>query len=145
LMHAVLAKMFLARLLATTVMLTAFALGVGGAATIWQRMSARIPRSASASVASKPTHSPAPAHAMSSVSGRNLGDTASPSPIRLPTDPNVAVLRMDRSVDSSTGPSAVLTIYADGRVVVQIPDGLTSLSATDLSRYAQHRVQEQNS
>jgi RNA polymerase sigma factor (sigma-70 family) len=148
LMQSVLTKMFLAKLWATTVIMAAFAMSLGGAATIWRLMpSANILPSASAQVAPRPMRSGVPTPPVISVPGRRPTDaaTATASVIRLPTDPNAVVLRMDRSIESSAGTSAVLSIYADGRVVAEIPDGLTSLSATDLTRYAKNRAREQTS
>jgi RNA polymerase sigma factor (sigma-70 family) len=146
LMQSVLMKMFLARLCATTALIGAFALSLGGAATAWQFMpSAKIPLAASAGVASKPMPSAGTAHPVTSLPGRRPADTttARESVIRVPMDPNAVVLRMDRSVVSLAGTSAVLSVYANGRVVAEIPEGLSSLSATDLTRFAIERVHEQ--
>jgi RNA polymerase sigma factor (sigma-70 family) len=57
--------------------------------------------------------------------------------VRLPADPDAVVLHMDRTIGSEPRPCANLTIYADGRVVAEVPDGLLSLSPTALTRHAQ--------
>jgi RNA polymerase sigma factor (sigma-70 family) len=147
LMHSVLLKMLLVRLCTTTALMAVVALSLGGAATIWRFLPpAKIPLSASAGAAPKPMPSATTAHPMTSVPGRNPGDTtAREAVIHLPSDPKAVVLRMDRFVDSSTGTRAVLSIFADGRVVAEIPEGSPSLAATDLTRFAIGRVHEQTS
>jgi hypothetical protein len=66
-----------------------------------------------------------------------VGPTTPDKPaIRLPNDANAVVLRMDRSLEAARGPKMVLTVHADGRVVAEVPDGLLSLSASELTEYA---------
>jgi hypothetical protein len=47
---------------------------------------------------------------------------------------------MDRTVDSAAAPGMALTVYADGRVVAEVPDGLLSLAPTELTRHAKSLV-----
>jgi hypothetical protein len=120
LMRAVLMKMFLGRLWTATALTAALATTLGGAGTIWHLLpSAERPPSTSAGPAPKRVHSAAPVES---------------------ADADAVVLRMDRSVDSSTGPGLVMSIHADGRVVAEIPDGLNSLSGEALTRYVKDRL-----
>lgn len=133
LMHYVLMKLFLARLCATAALMAALAISLAGAGAVWHsKPSPKVPLADPASLPQKPIHAAATPPVAASAPGS--------SAIRLPTDANAVVLRMDRSVDSSPGPGMVLTIYADGRVVAEIPDGLASLSPIDLTRYARDHV-----
>jgi hypothetical protein len=49
------------------------------------------------------------------------------------------VVRMERFLDAPDGPRAVMTIHADGRMIVELPDGMLSLTATELTRHAKER------
>jgi RNA polymerase sigma factor (sigma-70 family) len=130
--RSLLTNMFLARIWATTAVTAALAIGLGGAGAMWHfTMPAKLPLSPPPTLAATPISPAAP----------DTAPTGGPA-IRLPSDANAVVLRMDRSVDS--GPSMALTVYADGRVVAEIPDGLASLSATELTRYAKTRTSAGN-
>jgi RNA polymerase sigma factor (sigma-70 family) len=147
LMRGVLLKMFLSRLLTTTAVLAALVLTLGSAGAVRHRTpSAVTPLSAPAGPAEKRLHAAPAAHAVWPVPGQKLGGTATPAKpaIRLPTDANAVVARMDRSVDAATGPEMAVTVYADGRVVAEVPDGLWSLSGAALTRYAKDRVIEED-
>jgi hypothetical protein len=139
LMRALLLKMFLYRLWTTTAVMASLVLMLGGAGAIWQRMaSAEIPSAAPVGLADHRIPSAVAAPAASPVPAPQ--PTPDKPAIRLPTDANVVVLRMDRSVDSPARARLLLEIYADGRVVAEVPDELASLSATDLTRHAKGRA-----
>jgi RNA polymerase sigma factor (sigma-70 family) len=143
LMHGVLRKMWLARLLTCTALMAAVALTLAGAGAIGLvTASTDTPLSAPVGPAQKHFRPPAPAHSPWPVPGQTFAakDTRRKPAIRLPTDPNAVVFRMDRCVDAATGPRMVLTIFADGRVIAEVPDGLLSLAATDLTRHEQGRA-----
>jgi RNA polymerase sigma factor (sigma-70 family) len=116
----VLRKMLVSRMLTAAAILGALATTLGGAAAAWQM-----------------THAQEPAVVLPNLSGSAppAARTAS-SRFRLPADPGAVVLRMDRFVDSSKAPGTSLRIYADGRVIVEVPEGLLSLSAVDLTQHA---------
>src|SRR5205823_6048900 len=100
--------------------------------------SAEMPPSTSGRAGTKQLHAAAPAPLGSHLPAPQL--MPGKPPIRLPTDSNVVVLRMDRSVDAFIGPGMVLEVYADGRVVAEVPDGLFSLAPTDLTKHAKDLV-----
>jgi RNA polymerase sigma factor (sigma-70 family) len=142
-MHGVLRKMWLSRLLTTTALMALVALTLAGVGAIGLvTASTDTPLSAPLGPAQKQFRPPAPAPSLWPVPGQTFAakDTPRMPAIRLPTDANAVVFRMDRCVDSGTGPKVVLTIYADGRVVAEVPDGLLSVAATDLTRHAQDRA-----
>jgi RNA polymerase sigma factor (sigma-70 family) len=142
LMRRVLLKMFLSRLLKPTALLAALALTLGGAGAVWHRTpAAGPPPSAPAGLAPGPFRSAATPRPKAPVLATKPTRTDVPGKpaIRLPTDEKAVVLRMERSVESSPGPGIALTIYADGRVVAEVPDGLFSLSPTDLTRHVKDR------
>jgi hypothetical protein len=139
LMRGVLMKMFLSRLFTTTALTAVLALTLGSAAATWHlTRSTQTPRSAPGALAEKGSHTAAarPLPAGFEAGKRNPGKPA----LRLPTDQNAVVLQMSRSVDSATGPTMILTIHADGRVNAEIPDGLASLAAADLTKHAKDRA-----
>jgi hypothetical protein len=143
LMRGVLRKMFLARLLTTTALMAALVLPLAGAGALGHLApSTETPLSAPVGLAPKPFRPPAPRHSLWPVPGQTLGSTATPGKpaLRLPTDANAVVLRMDRCVEAANGPRMVLTIFADGRVAAEVPDGLLSLFASDLTQYAKDRA-----
>jgi RNA polymerase sigma factor (sigma-70 family) len=135
LMHQVILKMFLARLLKTTIVIAAMAMTLAGAGVIWHGNRSTEP------ITSEDVgkHHPGPLTHLHSVSDRLAGPRAGPvtgkPALTLPSNPNDVVFRMDRSVDSVRAPGMVLTIFADGRVIAEVPEGLSSLSATDLTKY----------
>src|SRR5262249_9432316 len=92
----------------------------------------------SAPVILAPTQFRPPAAAPSPwpVPGQTLAVNPGKPAIRLPSDANAVVVRMERSLDAAAGPRMVLTIHADGRVVAEVPDGLLSLAAADLTQHA---------
>jgi RNA polymerase sigma factor (sigma-70 family) len=143
LVRGVLVKMLLSRLLPTTALLAALALTLAGAGAIWLLM----PRpetllAAPAEVAQKPLRPAAAALSPWPVPGQTLAGATIPGKpaIRLPTDAKAVVLQMERSVDAVAGARMVLTIYADGRVVAEIPDGLSSFSPRDLTQHVKDRA-----
>jgi RNA polymerase sigma factor (sigma-70 family) len=143
LLREVLLKMFLARLMTISAWLATLALTLAGAGAAGQLLpSTPPPPSAPVGLAQGRFRLPATADSRWPVPGRTLAGPAGPGKpaIRLPTDANAVVLRMDRSVGPATGPRMALTIYADGRVVAEIPDGLSSLSAADLTQHAKGRT-----
>ena len=126
LVRGVLNKMFVHRVLTQSVLVAVAALALGSAAETWQhRLRAE---------------TPAPASIRSDLFAAGRGPVValeSDKPaIHLPADPKAVVLRMDRSVDSSLFPGVSLAIFADGRVVAEVPEGLHSLSAQTLTEYA---------
>jgi RNA polymerase sigma factor (sigma-70 family) len=137
LLREVLRNMFLSRLLTTIALIAALTTTLGGAGVLWQRTPSATPvfapvgvgpeRFRLAAVAPSLAPSPAPKPA------------AEPS-LRLPTDAKAVVFRMERSVEGAPGPRMVSRIHADGRVVTEVPDGLSSLSAQELTRYAKDRA-----
>jgi RNA polymerase sigma factor (sigma-70 family) len=138
LMRRVLWKMFLSRLWTATALVAALAVTLGGAGVVWYRTpSKEASPTVQGSVAPKRLPSPVAVH---SGSRRPAPKTAGKPAIRLPTDPDAVVLRMDRSVDFSTTLRTVLTVYADGRVVAEVPDGVVSLAPTDLTQYAKSQM-----
>jgi RNA polymerase sigma factor (sigma-70 family) len=140
LMRAVLFKMFLGRLWTAAAITLAFATTLGGAGTAWHLVSpAKGPVLATTDPASKTVFSAAPVPA---VARPNRAHEAA---IRLPADPNAIVLRMDRFVDSAPTVGLAVTVYADGRVVAELPQGLNSLSGEALTWYVQNRLRPQQS
>jgi RNA polymerase sigma factor (sigma-70 family) len=144
LVRGVLRRMFLSRLLTTTGLVAALALALAGAAAVERPAppaeappAAPVPlppnRLRPAVVAQPPPPEPERAPARRAAAGP-------PAIIRLPADADALVLRMDRAVDAAAGPGMALTVYADGRVVAEFPDGLLSLAATDLTEYAKARA-----
>jgi RNA polymerase sigma factor (sigma-70 family) len=139
LMRGVLLKIFLSRLLATSALIAVLALTLVGAGAIGHLMPrAETPSSTPVGLAPKQSRPPAAAHSLWPVPGQTLVGKAIPGKpaIRLPSDAKAVVLRMDRSLDTANGPKMALTIYADGRVVAEVPDGLLSFAATDLTQHA---------
>jgi hypothetical protein len=138
--RAVLMKMFLSRLLVGTFVMAALALALGSAGAIWyltppeslRYLAARLARMESPSIGTTTPASPTP------LPG-NRNNQSKPA-IRLPADPNAVVFRMERSLDTLPGPGMALTIYADGRVVAELPDGLLSLAPTDLTTHVERTV-----
>jgi RNA polymerase sigma factor (sigma-70 family) len=142
LMRGVLRKIFLVRVLTTAVLMAALAWTLGGAGAIWQLTpSPETLLSAPTALARGQSGPPDLHHPPWPVPGRVLADSAAPGKpaVRLPDDANAAVLRMDRSVDGANGARMVLTVYADGHVVAEVPDGLLSLAATALTEYTKGR------
>jgi len=133
LLHRVLLRMFLSRLLKTTVLIAALAMTVVGAGVIWYRTPS------TETVASEDVGKYRPQAQTPAASSPGRDAPSKPS-LRLPNDPNAAVFRMDRSVDGVMGPGMVLTIFADGRVVAKVPEGLFSVAATDLTSYENERI-----
>jgi RNA polymerase sigma factor (sigma-70 family) len=138
LVHTVLRALAFPRLMAAAVLLAALAVALGGAGVMWHRTgSAPPPASALGGPGSQrlPLASAdqpdAPGHANAAVPGKPTH--------RLPADPNAVVFRMERSVDSVLGSRSVLTVFADGRVVAEIPNGSSSLGAGDLTTQARGR------
>ena len=128
LMRGVLNKMLVHRVLTQSVLAAVAALALGSAAETWQhRLRAE---------------SPAPASVRSDLfapsRGRPVAVLSDRPVINLPADPGAVVLRMDRAVDSSLLPGVSLTIFADGRVVAQVPEGLHSLSAQTLTEFVRN-------
>jgi hypothetical protein len=135
--------MFLCRLLTATALMAALALTLVAAGAMGHRTaSTETPLSAPVAFAQKRFRPPVAAHSLWPVPGQTLVATATPGKpgVRLPADANAVVLRMDRSVDTAAGPRMVLTIYADGRVLAEVPDGLLSLAAEDLTQHAKGRA-----
>jgi hypothetical protein len=127
LVRGVLRKMLLHRLAVTlSIVVAALATTVGGAAGIWQQPAR------SSDVA--PADAPVPARRAL------LEDIPGKPSLQLPADPKAVVLRMDRFVDSSKVLRTSLRIYADGRVVAEVPEGVYSVAAQELTRYVQERV-----
>src|SRR5262249_44505802 len=121
--------------LTTTALAAALALVVGGAGAVWQwTLSAEIAPSAA------PGRSPRaavahPAPPVPAAKPAGAHDWGKPS-LQLPADPAAAVLRLVRFVGLPEGPRTVLTIRADGRMTVEVPDGVFSLSPADLTKHA---------
>jgi RNA polymerase sigma factor (sigma-70 family) len=137
LLRGVLRKMFLSRLLTTTALIAALTTALGGAGLLWQRAPSATSAFAPAGVAPGQFHLAAAAP--------SLAPPPAPKPagkpaLRLPADPKAVVFRMERAVEGAPGPRVVLTIHADGRVVTEVPDGLSSLSAQELTGYAKDRA-----
>jgi hypothetical protein len=144
LMRGVLLNMFFSRLWTTTALTAGLAMTLGGAGAIWRLTpSAESPLSAPADFAQKRFQPEAVGHPVPPAPPPKPVDTGTPGkpPIRLPTDSNAVVLRMERSVESSLGLRIVFMIYADGRILAELPEGLFSLSATDLTRHAKNRME----
>lgn len=125
LVRGVLQKMMLHRLL-TRSMLTALAvLAVGGAVGLCAHSYMPDP-----APSSRPEPSP-----------RNVVDAGPRKPtVRLPADPDAVVLRLHRIVDTDPAAPVQLTVFADGRVKAEVPEGLPSLAAQDLTRYVRARA-----
>lgn len=125
LVRGVLNKMLLHRVLTRSILTACAALALGGAAETWQlRLSAG-------------GHSAAPATTHKNAVAANPRKPI----VRLPADADAVVLRLNRVVDSSPAASVQLTIFADGRVLAEVPEGLKSLAAQDLTRYARCRTE----
>ena len=135
--RGVLMKMSLVRLLRAATLVAAVTVTLGGAGLVWHLTGTPLTRRATPIVV---THRPFP----HPVVPPPVSPEATPHPgkpaIRLPTDPGAVALRMERAVDSSGEPGLALTIYADGRVVAEVPDGVPSASGTDLTKHAQDRI-----
>ena len=137
LMREVLRKMFLSRLLMTTTLMAVLALTLATAGAIGHLTpSAETPISAPVSLAQKQIRPPAAAPSPWPVPGQTFAANPGKPTIRLPSDANARVVRMERSVDAAAGPRMILTIFADGRVAAEVPDGLLSLAAADLTQHA---------
>jgi RNA polymerase sigma factor (sigma-70 family) len=132
LMRRVLRTMLLVRWLTATSLLAALAVTLCGAGLVWQlTRTAPTPPHAPVALAPEPPH-PGPG-ARPGRAGPTAGGRPAP---RLPNDPDAVVVRMQRTVDADEGPAMALTIRADGRVVAEIPEGLLSLAAQDLTKVA---------
>ena len=136
LVRGVIKKMFMHRVLTQSVLATVAALALGSAAETWEhRLRAE---------------TPAPASIRSDLFAPSRGSVLAQAPdkpaVHLPSDPNAVVLRMNRSVDFSLLPGVSLAIFADGRVVAQVPEGLHSLSAQNLTEFVRgdHAGQEKD-
>ncbi len=84
---------------------------------------------------------PAAGDARMAVEDRRKPSLRLPS-LRLPDDPQAVVLRMERFIDPRQGPRTVTTVYADGRMTVEVPESVLSLSPTALTKHAQQRAAE---
>jgi hypothetical protein len=136
LVGGVLRRMFFSRLLTTACVLIALTTLLGGAAATWGLTRAlKAPPPASADLA--PLRS-----RLEAVRARRalLADAPGKPALRLPVNPDEVVLHMHRSVESSRVPWTTLSVYADGRVVAEVPSGLFSLSATELTTYARQHA-----
>jgi RNA polymerase sigma factor (sigma-70 family) len=135
---SVLRRMLVHRLLTKSVLIAVLVLVLGGAVGAWQ-----LKRS---------VETPPPAPTGPVLTAELLGSARRSAPaelpgrptVRLPADPSAVVLRMDRSVDSSAVPGTKVMVFADGRVVAEVPDGLVSLSAQELTQYVRGRPQGAN-
>jgi RNA polymerase sigma-70 factor (ECF subfamily) len=136
LMRDVLLKMFLSRLAATSALMAALALILGSAGVTWHLIaSAETPPSAPAGLralraqaANRPVPVPRAQPVRASIPGK-------PS-LRLPADPDTAVLHMARSVESTGKPLFALTVYADGRAVVDVADDSLPQATRDAGKPA---------
>ncbi len=128
LVRGVLQKMLLHRVLTRSILAMVAALALGGVAESW-RISAE-------SYAPEPAGMNHPSPAPSNVvpAGPRLPI------VKLSADPDAVVLRMDRLVDSAAGLGIRLSVFADGRVEVELPQGLHSLAAQDLTEFARTRA-----
>jgi RNA polymerase sigma factor (sigma-70 family) len=129
--------MALSRWLPAVALVTVLAVALGGAGVAWRltRPAAPVP-DAPVALAQEPP--PAAAERATPPDALVATPCAIGQPaVRLPADPDVVVLRMDRSIGLAGRPAAALTIYADGRVIAEVPEGLFSLAPDDLTRYAQ--------
>jgi RNA polymerase sigma factor (sigma-70 family) len=122
LMRAGLGRATLSRWLATSALVAALAMALGAAATVGH-LTRRAGGPVGDSVATV-------------YAGRALPAIPREPAVRLPSDPNAVVIRMERFVDSDAEPAMALTIYADGRVVARLPDGLPSPVPTELTTHA---------
>jgi DNA-directed RNA polymerase specialized sigma24 family protein len=142
LMRGVLIKMFFSHLWTTTAFMVVLAVTGGGAGMIWYLRTSAEPLFSASMDLAQGTIPPAavqrPAPSMPAPKPPVRNTPAKPA-IRLPADSYAVVFRMERSVNLSPGPKVVLTIYADGRIVGEHPEGLLSLSATDLTQNATSR------
>jgi RNA polymerase sigma factor (sigma-70 family) len=139
LLRASLARMFIARLLTATVLITGLVMTLGSAGAGWYLARPRASPPLADGMAQHEfqiARAARPAHA---GLGEEQSNSGKPS-LRLPADPNAVVFQMDRSVESVAGPGTMLTIFADGRVNAQIPEGLVSLEATELTKHTKDRV-----
>ncbi len=130
--RGILRDMFLSRLLTTTMLLAVLALTLGGAGALWRLLSP------GAAVAGQ---EPPSAAGVPPAAGPKLvlpADAKKPE-IRLPADPSAVVLRLDRFVEPGTGLGTSMKIHADGRVVVELPEGLLCLVPTKLTAYAKNQ------
>jgi RNA polymerase sigma factor (sigma-70 family) len=137
--RALLLKMLLARVWATAALIVSVAATLGGAGTLWYWAPAtKAPVSSTGNPTPKLSHTFPPEQHTSTAPRPHTVNHANVNTgsLRLPSDEHVIVLKMDRSVVAPCGPSVVLTIYADGHVMAQVPDGLCSFAATDLTQYA---------
>lgn len=129
LVRGVLHKMLLHRVLTRSMATMLAVLALGGAVETWQFYLAA---ETNLVVPGTPGHgAPAPHNTVGAVTGKPM--------IRLPANPDEVVLRMDRLIDAGTTPSARLTVFADGRIQVEVPEGLGSLSAQELTKFLHGR------
>jgi hypothetical protein len=122
------------RLLTKSILAAVLAVLLGGAIGIWHRLaSAESPPVAPAGsvLSAKP---PVPARQVKPP------DIPARAALRLPADPDAVVLRMDRCVDGSKGLGTRVTVFADGRVVTEVPEGLSSLHAQHLTQFVRGQV-----
>jgi len=136
LMRKMLMKIFLLRVLTASVLMSALAIAVAGGVVMWTRTPA----------AEAPHSTPGGQSRLSSIGRMRAGsprlspnNSGKPS-LRLPTDPNAVVLRMDRAIDATAGLKTVVTIFADGRVVAEVPEGLLSEPLVELANDAKDRA-----
>jgi len=142
LMRGVLRTMFLSKLLSTSAVLAGLALMAATAGTFGQltpreeaplAAPAGLPRKALAPPAAPPSPWPVPGQTL-------VAATPGKPVIRLPDSANTAVVKMVRCLEAGGGPRMVLTIYADGRVAAEVPEGLLTLGAEELTRHAKARA-----
>ena len=70
---------------------------------------------------------------------------ARPKPsLELPKDPDAVVLRLERFVPPMDGLRTRTTIYAGGRMTIEVPKGLLSLSPNALTKYAKERAEDED-
>jgi hypothetical protein len=136
--QSVLRGMLVQRLLTWSILPAVLIVALGGAVAAWQlRRSAETPLPAPPGPVLR-AKLPAP------FPGSAPAETPGKPAVRLPADPSAVVLRMDRSVDSSTLPGTRLTVYADGRVEAEVPEGLVSFSPQELTQYVRSRARAAN-
>jgi RNA polymerase sigma factor (sigma-70 family) len=139
--RGVLMKMSFVRLLRAATLMVAVTVTLGGAGLVWHLTGTPMTRRTTPIVV---TRRPFPHPVVPPPVLPEAVPTRGPHPgkpaIRLPTDPGAVALRMERAVDASGEPGLTLTIYADGRVVAEVPGGVGSASGADLTKHAQDRI-----
>jgi RNA polymerase sigma factor (sigma-70 family) len=132
--HGVLRQMLFHRLLTKSILAAVLAVLLGGAIGTWHRL---------ASAQSPPVAPAGPVLAAEPpVPARKINPPPIPArpALRLPADPDAVVLRMERCVDGFKGLGTRVTVFADGRVVTEVPEGLSSLSAQKLTQFVRGQV-----